>query len=272
MGVGVKHADDFDTFIFSAAEGAQQHLGIDFVHLGRGRDVRARHHVSHFPGGGAEQEAAPLHGQRPDTGSDHCFSLGRSHGEHALSVPPRGVVCDGQYDGEVARAKQMQERRAKAKADSTGDKVVATNRRARHDYDILETFECGMVLTGSEVKSLREGKAQIAEAYARIDDGELWLFQSHVPPWAFAVGFGSHDPDRKRKLLLHRQEINRIHEKTKTQPLTIVPLKMYFKEGRAKIEIGLAKGRKMQDRREAIKERDAQREIARTVRNAEKFS
>jgi len=165
----------------------------------------------------------------------------------------------------------MQERRAKAKSDANGDRVVATNRRARHDYDILETFECGMVLTGSEVKSLREGKAVIAEAYARIDDGELWLFQSHVPPWQFAVGFGSHDPDRKRKLLVHRHELNRIFEKTKTQPLTIVPLKMYFKDGRAKVEIGLAKGRKTQDRREAIKERDAQREIARTVRNAEKF-
>ena len=100
----------------------------------------------------------------------------------------------------------------------------------------------------------------------------MWLFQSHVPPWQFAVGFGSHDPDRKRKLLLHRHEISRIFEKTKTQPLTIVPLKMYFKEGRAKVEIALAKGRKAQDRREAIKERDAKREIDRTVRNAEKFA
>ena len=188
------------------------------------------------------------------------------------SVVPKGHCEQGRYAGGVARAKQMQERRAKAKADTNGDRVVATNRRARHDYDILETFECGMVLTGSEVKSLREGKAVIAEAYARIDDGEMWLFQSHVPTWQFAVGFGSHDPDRKRKLLLHRHEISRIFEKTKTQPLTIVPLKMYFKEGRAKVEIALAKGRKAQDRREAIKERDAKREIDRTVRNAEKFA
>jgi SsrA-binding protein len=165
----------------------------------------------------------------------------------------------------------MQERRAKAKADPSGDRIVATNRRARHDYELLDTFECGMVLTGSEVKSLREGKAQIAEAYARLDEGELWLFQSHVPPWVFAVGFGSHDPDRKRKLLLHRHEIDRIADKVKTQPLTIVPLKMYFKDGRAKIEIALAKGRKQHDRREAIKERDANREIARSVRNAEKL-
>ena len=167
----------------------------------------------------------------------------------------------------------MQERRAKAKADAAnGDRVVATNRRARHDYDILETLECGLVLTGSEVKSLREGKAQIAEAYARVDEGELWLFQSHIPPWAYAVGFGSHDPDRKRKLLVHHHELVRLVDKTKTQPLTIVPLKMYFKDGRAKIEIALAKGRKLHDRRQAIAERDSQREIARTMRNAEKFS
>jgi len=167
----------------------------------------------------------------------------------------------------------MQERRAKAKADgANGDRVVATNRRARHDYDILETLECGLVLTGSEVKSLREGKAQIAEAYARVDEGELWLFQSHIPPWAYAVGFGSHDPDRKRKLLVHHHELVRLVDKTKTQPLTIVPLKMYFKDGRAKIEIALAKGRKLHDRRQAIAERDSQREIARTMRNAEKFS
>lgn len=166
----------------------------------------------------------------------------------------------------------MQERRAKAKSEvANGDRVVASNRRARHDYEIIETLECGLVLMGSEVKSLREGKAQIAEAYARVDDDELWLFQSHIPPWAYAVGFGSHDPDRKRKLLLHRHELTRLVDKTKTQPLTIVPLKMYFTDGRAKIEIALAKGRKQHDKRQAIAERDASREIARTIRNAEKF-
>jgi len=167
----------------------------------------------------------------------------------------------------------MQERRAKAKSEvANGDRVVASNRKARHDYEIIETLECGLVLTGSEVKSLREGKAQIAEAYARVDDGELWLFQSHIPPWTYSVGFGSHDPDRKRKLLLHHHELVRLVDKTKTQPLTIVPLKMYFKDGRAKIEIALAKGRKQHDKRQAIAERDASREMARSIRNAEKFS
>jgi SsrA-binding protein len=172
----------------------------------------------------------------------------------------------------MARAKQIKERRAKAKSEGTkGDRVVASNRRARHDYEIIETLECGLVLTGSEVKSLREGNAQIAEAYARVEDGELWLFQSHIPPWAYSVGFGSHDPDRKRKLLVHHHELIRLVDKTKTQPLTIVPIKMYFKDGRAKIEIALAKGRKQHDKRQAIAERDASREIARSIRNAEKF-
>lgn len=172
----------------------------------------------------------------------------------------------------MARAKQIQERRAKKREeDLKGDRVVATNRRARHDFEIIETLECGIVLTGSEVKSLREGNAQIAESYARVDGDELWLFQMHIPPWAFAVGFGSHDPDRKRKLLVHRREINDWKLEVATQSLTIVPLKLYFKEGRAKVELGLARGRKQQDRREALKKRDAERDIARAVRNVEKY-
>jgi SsrA-binding protein len=172
----------------------------------------------------------------------------------------------------VARAKQVQERRAKKKDDAgNGDRVVATNRRARHDYEILETIECGIVLGGSEVKSLREGKAQIGDAYARVDDGELWLFGMHIPPWLFAVGFGSHEPDRRRKLLVHRHQIDQLHDKTRTQPLTIVPLKLYFKDGRAKVEIALAKGRNQHDHRQAIAKRDAEREMARAVRHIEKF-
>lgn len=172
----------------------------------------------------------------------------------------------------MARAKQMQARRATKREEAKGnDRVVATNRRARHDYDILETLECGIVLTGSEVKSLREGKAQIAESYARVDGNELWLFQAHVPPWTFAVGFGSHDPDRRRKLLVHRRELDQWKMKADTQSLTIVPLKLYFKEGRAKVEIALAKGRKQQDRRQALAAHDAQREMARAARHAEKF-
>ena len=173
----------------------------------------------------------------------------------------------------MARAKQIQERRAaKRDASNGGDRIVASNRRARHDYEILESLECGIVLSGSEVKSLREGKAQIGEGFARFEDGELWLYQSHVPPWTYAVGFGSHDPDRRRKLLAHRHQLDKLIDKTRTQPLTIVPLKLYFKDGRAKVEIALVRGKKQHDRREALAKRDADREMARAVRNMEKLA
>jgi SsrA-binding protein len=104
-----------------------------------------------------------------------------------------------------------------------------------------------------------------------VEDGELWLFGTHIPPWVFAVGFGSHDPDRRRKLLVHRWEIDELKEQTTQQPLTIVPLKMYFKDGRAKIEIGLARGRKSHDRRQELAKKDAEREMARVRRNVEKY-
>jgi len=173
----------------------------------------------------------------------------------------------------VARAKQIQARRDKKKEDAKkGDQIVASNRRARHDFELVETMECGMVLTGTEVKSLRQGKAQIGEAFARIENNEIWLYQMHIPPWVNAVGFGTHDPDRKRKLLAHRREIDKWWDQTRMQPLTIVATKVYFKDGKAKVEIALAKGRKQQDRREVLKKRDAEREIQRTTRNIEKFS
>lgn len=200
--------------------------------------------------------------------------MSSGQGKHTLTLPtPPSAPGAVTTLGDVARAKQVQERRAKAKAGAAnGDRVVATNRRARYDFDILETLECGIMLSGSEVKSLREGNAQIADSYARIDEGELWLFNMHIPPWAFAVGFGSHDPDRKRKLLVHRHQLDQLHDKTRMQPLTLIPLKLYFKDGRAKVEIALAKGRQLHDRRQAIKQRDAKREIDRTVRHAEKFA
>lgn len=173
----------------------------------------------------------------------------------------------------MARAKQIQARRDKKKEDAKkGDQIVASNRRARHDFALVETMECGMVLTGTEVKSLRQGKAQIGEAFARIENNEIWIYQMHIPPWVNAVGFGTHDPDRKRKLLAHRREIDKWWDQTRMQPLTIVATKVYFKDGKAKVEIALAKGRKQQDRREALKKRDAEREIQRTTRNIEKFS
>ncbi|MGH9065840.1 MAG: SsrA-binding protein SmpB [Acidimicrobiales bacterium] len=142
---------------------------------------------------------------------------------------------------------------------------VAQNRRARHDYDILDTYECGIALVGSEVKSLREGKVQLREAYARVDNGEVWLLGVHVSPYLNAVGFGGHDPDRPRKLLLHRRQIDGLVGRVQQQSLTLVPLSVYFRDGRAKVELALARGRRTYDKRAALAERDASMEAARAL-------
>jgi SsrA-binding protein len=151
-----------------------------------------------------------------------------------------------------------------------GIKPVAQNRKARHDYDVLDTYECGIVLQGSEVKSLRGSQVQLRDAYARVDDGEIWLFGMHIAPYPFATGVGAHDPDRRRKLLMHRREIAELHERTQQEPLTLIPLAVYFKDGRAKIELALARGRRRYDKRHAIATRDAERETARAIRSAER--
>ncbi|MCK6557292.1 SsrA-binding protein SmpB [Candidatus Binatia bacterium] len=142
---------------------------------------------------------------------------------------------------------------------------VAVNRRARHDYFIEETIEAGLVLTGSEVKSLRDGKAQLKDSYGRISRGEVFLFNAHINEYTPASRFG-HDPRRTRKLLLHRREIERLGGKIKEKGLTLVPLRIYFKHGRAKVELGLGRGKKLYDKREAIKERETRREVERAVR------
>jgi len=153
---------------------------------------------------------------------------------------------------------------------SAGPRPVAQNRRARHDYDILERFEAGMVLAGSEVKSLRAGKVQLRDAYARVQNGEMWLHGVHVAPYAFSAGFGAVDPDRPRKLLLHRREIEELGQRTAQDSLTLVPLAIYFKDGRAKVDLALARGRRRYDKRHAIAERDAAREAARAVRGRDR--
>ena len=146
-----------------------------------------------------------------------------------------------------------------------GKKITASNRRARHDYGIVDEIECGIVLTGSEVKALREGHVQIADAFARIIQGQVWLDGMHIPPYQFAHGVGAHDPNRARKLLLHRREIQRIEAEIKREHLTMVPLSLYFKDGRVKVEIGMGRGRKKADKRQVIAERDSQREIHRAL-------
>jgi len=155
---------------------------------------------------------------------------------------------------------------------ASGIKIVSQNRKARHDYDIAQTFEAGIELKGSEIKSVRLGKAQLRDSFVRVDNNEAWLFQTHIPPYDFAHGFGSHDPDRPKKLLLHRDEIEELAVRTKLQSLTIIPLAIYLKNGRAKIEIALAKGRKNYDKRAAIAQRDTQRDTERELASARRRS
>ncbi|MCY4434170.1 MAG: SsrA-binding protein SmpB [bacterium] len=149
-------------------------------------------------------------------------------------------------------------------------KVVATNRRARHDYEIIDEYEAGLVLVGSEVKSLRESKVTLTESYARMADGELWLQSLHIAPYSHASGTSGHDPDRPKKLLLHRGELNRIRARLEQDRLTMVPLSLYFKQGRAKVLLGLARGRRMADKRQAIAEQDARREARNEMGRAAK--
>lgn len=146
-----------------------------------------------------------------------------------------------------------------------GRALVAQNRRARHDYEILDTFEAGIVLVGSEVKSFREGKVQLRDSFARAQDGEVWLHGMHVAPYGYTSGFGMFDPDRARKLLLHKREIRELARETQQGPLTLVPLSAYFKDGRAKVEIALARGRRAYDKRRAIADREAKEEARREM-------
>jgi SsrA-binding protein len=152
-----------------------------------------------------------------------------------------------------------------SKRTATRDSSIAVNRRARHDYQILDTFEAGIALQGSEVKSLRLGQVQLADAFARVSDGELWLEGVHIAPYQFATGLGAHDPDRRRKLLMHREEIDRLQARVAQERLTLIPLRLYFRDGRVKVELALAKGRQKADKRQALAERDSKREIERAL-------
>ncbi len=146
-----------------------------------------------------------------------------------------------------------------------GTTPIATNRSARRNYTIDDEIEAGMVLLGSEVKSMRESKVQLADAYVRIRNGEAWLEGVHVAPYSFAIGFGAHDPDRARKLLLHRDEIRRLKARVDQERVSIVPLSLYFRDGRAKVSLGIGKGRSRADKRHTIAARDAAREVEREM-------
>jgi SsrA-binding protein len=152
------------------------------------------------------------------------------------------------------------------KQERRADRVVTTNRRAFHEYFIVETIETGIVLSGTEIKSIRQGKISITEAYARIDDGELWLVGSRISPYTHG-SYTNHDPDRPRKLLAHRAQIEELRQAVEQRGMTIVPLRVVLKQGKAKIELGVARGKKLYDKRATEADREASRDIARALRD-----
>src|SRR5882724_13665801 len=151
--------------------------------------------------------------------------------------------------------------------ESSGDRSIAVNRRARHLYEVLETVEAGLVLRGTEVKSLRAGLVNFKDSYASVRSGEGWLLGCHISPYSHGTD-ANHDPARDRKLLLHKRELARLSGKIAERGLTLVPLRLYFKDGRAKVELGLARGRKLHDKRSALREREVRREMDKAARGA----
>ena len=153
----------------------------------------------------------------------------------------------------------------KSSGDDKNERVIAQNRKARHNYQVLDTLECGIALVGSEVKSLRAGQLSLEEAHGRVDDNEVWLVGADIPEYRFA-NVMNHQPKRRRKLLLHRREIKKFASQAYEKGLTLVPLKMYFKRGRAKLLLGICRGKQKHDKRESMKRRDMQRDIDRAMR------
>ena len=154
-------------------------------------------------------------------------------------------------------------------AKEKGQKVIASNRKARHDYEILDTYEAGVALVGTEVKSLRLGRASLVDAFATVDDGEVWLRGLHIPEYAMGT-WTNHEPRRTRKLLLHKGEILKLIGKTNEGGLSLVPLSMYFKDGKVKVELALARGKRAYDKRQSLAKRDAEREMSKVVGRAMK--
>ncbi|HEU5430591.1 MAG TPA: SsrA-binding protein SmpB [Thermomicrobiales bacterium] len=155
---------------------------------------------------------------------------------------------------------------SKESADRRHDRVVTTNRRAFHEFTILDTIEAGVALTGTEIKSIRDGKVTISEAYARIEDGELWLIGSHISPYSHG-NRANHEPDRPRKLLVHKRQIGELRAAIEQKGMTLVPLRVALKRGRAKIDIGVARGKKLYDKRDAAAERESRRDVERAMRD-----
>ncbi|HWM38395.1 MAG TPA: SsrA-binding protein SmpB [Streptomyces sp.] len=169
----------------------------------------------------------------------------------------------------MAKKDDKNKGKSKKAKDASGRKLIAQNKKARHDYLILDTFECGIALTGTEVKSLRQGRASLADGFAQLDGGEVWLHNVHIPEYAQGT-WTNHSARRKRKLLLHRWEIDKLTGKTQETGHTLVPLALYFLNGRAKVEIALAKGKKEYDKRQTLREKQDRRESDRAMSAARK--
>lgn len=156
--------------------------------------------------------------------------------------------------------------KTKTPAAKGGEKVVTVNRKAYHDYHIEEELEAGIVLRGTEIKSVRDGRVNLRDAYARIENGELWLIGAHVSPYQHAGGYFNHEPDRPRKLLVHRQELEYLRNRVEAKGYTLVPLRLVLRNGRAKVDIGVARGKKLYDKRASMAEREAAREVERALK------
>lgn len=160
----------------------------------------------------------------------------------------------------------MAKKKEKKENKASSSRVVADNRRARHEYHVLETIECGIELVGTEVKSIRNGQANLKDSHARIEDGEVFLYNSHISPYDHGNRF-NHEPTRKRRLLLNKKEIQKLKSKIQEKGLTLIPLKLYFKTNWVKVELGLCKGKKLYDKREDIAKRDTQRQLERVIKS-----
>ena len=184
-----------------------------------------------------------------------------------LAMGPFDALPGASYSARMATKTSSPNAVASSDRDR-GDRVVTSNRRAFHDFQILESIEAGIVLTGTEIKSIRDGKATIAEAYARFEDGELWLIGSNVAPYSHG-NRANHESDRPRKLLVHRRELERLRTAVEQKGLTLVPLRLHLKKGLAKLDVGVARGKKLYDKRTADADRQARRDVERALRGRE---
>ena len=164
-------------------------------------------------------------------------------------------------------AQPKQQQKPQPKTEKPAIKVIADNRRARHEYEIIETFEAGIELKGTEVKSMRMGRANLADSFARIEKGEIWLYNCHIAPYDFGNRF-NHDPVRKRRLLMHKKQITKLYAQIREKGLTLVPLKFFFKRNIVKVDLALAKGKQLYDKRESITKRDTKRQLDRLVKDS----